>query len=231
MSTAIETKTTDLATIVDKIQPITAGTEFDMAGERLNEVIALKDEIDGTFKPITSAAFAAHKEAKKQHNKHLAEPLRLEGILRALRGNWVREREALAEANRRRIAEEARVKAEEEAKKKAEDEALDLAEALMEAGEEQQAEEVLEEPVKVAPVVTFDPPPLPRIPEQKGFKDKWEYTITDESALMTWLWNSYRGLLLVDESGIRKMVEHDKEDARRIPGINVTCRKVESVRR
>ena len=229
--TAIEQKTFALTTVIEGFGEITTAAGFDRAGEKLDEVIELKDEIDLTFDPIDAAAYAAHKEAKKQHNKHLEVPLRLEKILKGARGVWVQAREREAAAEAKAVADAEQKRREDEAKKRAEDEALAKAEALLEAGEEEKAEEVLVTEVVIAPVVTFDPPPLPRIPEQKGFRDNWDYTITSEPLLRAWLWDLYPGLLLIDKSGVRKMVKHLKEEARSIRGIEVTCRKIESVRR
>ena len=229
--TAIEQKTFALTTVIEGFGEIATREGFDRAGKKLDEVIALKDEIKSTFGPIVTKAHEAHKEALKQQKKHLEVPLRLETILKGARGVWVQAREREAEVAAKAVADAEQKRREDEAKKRAEDEALAKAEALLEAGEEEKAEEVLVTEVVIAPVVTFDPPPLPRIPEQKGFRDNWDYTITSEPLLRAWLWDLYPGLLSIDESGVRQMVKHLKEEARSIRGIEVTCRKVESVRR
>ena len=240
MITELETKTTNMMAVVAEMGRISTKVEFDKAGQWLRDVVALKDEIKATFDPIVKQTNDAHKEAISQRKKHLVVPEGLERALKARRGEYVQLQERAAEEERRRIEKEAREKAavlqaklDAEALAKAEDEALERAAVFLAEGEIEKADEAIEAPIEVAPVAPVVAPIVPRavIPEQKGFRDNWEYAITDERALKLWIWKTYPGLLKIDEAGMRVVVKELKAEARGIPGIEVTCRKIESVRR
>ena len=240
MNVPIEEKTTEMVVVVERLRQIATRGQFEEAGQRLREVVALKDEVNATFGPIVKKANDAHKEAISQRKKHLEVPERLEKLLKGARGEYVRGQELKAAEERRRLEAASREKAEAERKEReaearlqAEAAAAARAEVLRLEGDEAAAREALEAPIVVDVPEVVPIPVYTRtiVPEQKGFRDNWDYTITKEATLKAWLWDLYPGLLLIDESGVRTMVKHLKEEAGSIPGISVTCVKVESVRR
>lgn len=255
---ALENEVRDLQPSVDKFPKIQTQAEFAEAKIVLDKVVRIKDRVHAYWDPICTATNTAHKLATGTRKETLELPLKWETGLKEVRGDYVREQERKVTEERRRLEEEARKKAAEEqrrleaeARERAEEErrrreeearkeAEARAEILRLEGEAEKAREVLEAPVEIEPVP--EPEPIPVVvpapvftrtvvPETKGFRDNWEHAVTDEAALKVWLWEKYPGCLLVNKSCVTAIVKELKAEAESIPGITVTCRKVESVRR
>lgn len=180
---------------------------FANAGTFRDGLRAIEKEINDTFDGPIAAAFKAHK-AIVAAKKAYSEPL--EGALRLIKQKmigWTEEQE------RKRRIEQARLEA--QAKKRAEEEALELAAELEKAGLKEQAEEVITEPVRVAPVVA--PKTTPKI-EGFSYRSNWKFRISDADAIP-------RAYLIPDEKKIGEHVRSMKQ-ATNIAGIEVYEEKV-----
>lgn len=135
--------------------------DFLMAGEFLKGLKSLEKEIKATFDPVVKAAHEAHKAAKAARDRHYVPLKEAESIVKPKIGEYKDEQD--------RKAAEARRKAEDEARKKAEEEQLKEAEAAEKSGKKEEAEAIINEPVKVAPVVVKAPPKIKGVSMRKAY--------------------------------------------------------------
>lgn len=149
---------------------------------------AVLKEANEAFDPIIKKAHAAHKEAVAQKKKACAPLLEAENVVKRLMGDYAAEqerarREAEALARRKALAE-------------AERERLEQAAALEEAGRQEEAEALIEEPVQ-APAAVEDMPK----PKAEGISvsKRWEFRILDPAKVKP-------AYLIVDEKKVRKVV-------------------------
>ena len=181
------------------------------AGEVLTAIKDLRKQIDAAFDPIIQKAHAAHKEAISQKKKAEAPLVEAEGIIKPQIAAYEAEQERI------RRAEEARIRAE---LAKAEEEArLQAAIEAEAAGNKQEAEELLEEPVQVAPVVL--PKATPKL-EGVYTREDWDFVIEDESKIP-------RQFLQPNLVAIRGFVKSLKGNAN-IPGVKVFKKQIVSAR-
>ncbi len=182
------------------------------AGEMLTAVKGLLKEIDAAFDPICKRAHEAHKEALNQ-KKRAAEPLlEAERILKKGIADYQ------AELERQRREEEARLR--EEARRREEEARLAAAIAAEKEGEKALAEEILNEPVIPAVVVSAPPPPkLAGVSSRKV----WKFRIAD-AALVP------RQYMIPDTAAIGRVVAALGPRAS-IPGVEIYEETVIAARR
>lgn len=118
---------------------------FKSACEFREVIKAIQKEINEAFDPIISKAFASHKEACNQKKKAEAPLVEAKGIIEPNISQYLAEMERIRKKEEARLTEIAR-KAEEEAK-------LAEAAAFEAVGDKDVAEEIINEPIRVAPVV------------------------------------------------------------------------------
>lgn len=182
-------------------------------GTTLNRAATMMLEAKTRIKVIKDRFKDPKSDAKKAHQSicdlesELVEPYeRIEReILKPAMARFEEEQQ------KKRRDEEERLNA--EAKKKEEDARLKHAEELSKNGQSDLADQVLDEPVVVAPVV------LPRIETPAGisYRDVWKYRITNEHLVP-------RQYLSVDDKKISGIVRALKNEAK-IPGVEVYCEK------
>lgn len=183
-----------------RVITINDAESYERAGGILVRVKALRDKIDQVFDPIISAAFKAHKEAKSQKTK-VEEPLVVaEGWLKPQLARWKNEQE-----QKRREAEEAE---REKARKVAEDAQINKAVKLEQSGNIAAAEKVINQPVRVPPVVK--PSETPKI-GGVSFRQNWKARIVDDSLIP-------RAYMVPDMVKINAHVRSMKQ-ASNIPGV------------
>lgn len=234
---------------------ITSSEGLEQAAEMLRGIKDLRGEVNATFDPIVSKAFAAHREAtaaKKRAEGPLAEA---EQILRGqitgyqLEQERLRkeaERRARAEAEERsrqereRLAAEQR-RAEEEARKAAEDQKLaDALAAESEGAPPEEVEAILEAPVEVVPMVMpVSPAPVvapviaaaPRPAGISAPRENWSAEVDDLHALVTFVAANPGMLNLVQANtvALNQMARAQKQ-LLKIPGVRPKNNPTISVR-
>lgn len=193
------------------ISKITTHDEYAQAGSLLVQIKTMRKRIADVFGPIVQAAFAAHKVAKGKQTEAEA-PLDLaEGHLKRLICNYNEEQD--------RIRQEQQRQAEASARKAEEDRILSEAHAAEAAGDKEEAQAIIEQPVQ-APVVVVKST-TPKL-EGVSFRDNWTFQITDEKAIP-------REYLMVNEQAIRAVVKAMKGGTN-IPGIRAYNDRVVSGR-
>lgn len=144
--------------------------EYSAAGRELVRVANVRKGIVFAFKEAKAAAFDAHRKITKLEGDLLAYPTEAERLLKAAMGTFLREEDA-----RRRKAEaeeRARLMAAEQKRQDAE------AEALFDAGEHEEAVELISQPV-LAPVVELARPTAEGVTSRK----QWGYRINDPNRI------------------------------------------------
>lgn len=203
---AIETKTSSIVGQA-QAQAVTTPAEFEAAADLLLRVKECRKEIAATFGPIKAKQYDAWKECVAQEKRH-DEPLVLaESILKGKIADYSMEQE------RKRREEEARLQA--EANKKAEEEKLREAVALEAAGETEAAEQALDAPSYVAPVVV--PSSTPKV-TGISTRMEWDFQILDTAKVP-------EIFKVVDEKKIRAQVKSLGANCK-IPGVRVFQRPV-----
>ena len=167
-------------------------TTYQQAGEFLLRIKTVRKELDATFDPVIAKAFATHKEAIAQKQRH-EEPLELaEFVIKGRMVEYHAQQERI-KANEQRHAQDAATL----------QEALD-AEAR---GDPLAAEQALNGQGVVAVPAR---PPTPAV-EGVSFREMWSYEITDEGQLP-------REYLCVDHPKLRRVVQALKAETK-IPGV------------
>ena len=177
---------------------ITDAVSYTAAVEELRRDVALRRSIEEAFRPPKQFQDRAHKALCKLENDLLAFPKEGERIIKAEVGRWE------DEERRRRDQEQARISA--ELLKLEEDERLEQAEALSDAGHQEAAEALLDQPI-VAPVVEI----RHEKPAGISTRGKWTFRILDEKAIA-------RAYLTPDEKKIRQVVTALGPDAVEVVG-------------
>jgi len=190
----------------------------------VNGIGALTKIIVADFAGPKSAAHAAHKAVLAQEQAHLERLGQPDMIVRGKLSVWEGEKRRLQAEVERKAREEAnRINAEllrqaEERERVAAEERQFVAAAAAEAvGDTAKAEELLNAPVEVGPVVVPEVvvPVLsaPRVAGAGAMVTVWKFEITDAQAIP-------RQYLMVNESAIGKVVQALK-DQTNIPGVRV----------
>ena len=176
---------------------------YRQAGGFLLRIKVVRQELNATFDPVIAKAYATHKEAIAQKQRH-EEPLALaESVIKG----------RLAEYH----AQQEQIKAEEQHQAQ---EAATLQEALdAEArGDTLAAEQALNGQGVVAVLAI---PPTPAV-EGISFRETWGYEITDEGQIP-------REYLCVDHTKLRRVVQALKADTK-IPGVRAIQQQTVAVR-
>lgn len=169
---------------------VTDAASYEVAAEFLKAVKGLAKKVDETFDPIIKKQHEAHKEAITQKKRH-AEPLeKIEKLVKDKMTTWWKENERL------RAIEQAKLEAAE--KKRLEDEALNMAGSLEAQGENEEANNVLQNAIDTRPVVesTIEQPKVAGVSMRKVLK----YRIIDATAVK-------RDFLIPDDKAITKIVQ------------------------
>ena len=138
------------------------------------DIRALRKQVSDTFTPIIQKAHAAHREALDR-KAAVDAPLEVaEKTVKKAMNAWDEEQERIRQAEQRRLQEEAR-KREEEAR-------LQAAIEAEKEGAKEEAEEILNKPVYVPPIIVEKQTPKP----QGGpvFRTVWKHQVTDLMALV-----------------------------------------------
>ena len=162
-----------------KAMVIKTADDCTRADEIRKQIKGVRARVKEFLGPIVEAAHKAHKLAKERFNQ-LDEPLvEVDRILGDRIGSWVREQ--------RRIEEEARIKAQLEAQKAAIEAAQELrveqANNLAAAGEVEEAAELIEAPIEVAPVKVVVESAVPKI-DGRTIRDKYRAEVYDLKKLV-----------------------------------------------
>ena len=143
------------------------------ASKLWQDIRALRAKVKESFDPIIQKAHAAHRAALDSKAKVDA-PLEVaEKTVKKAMNAWDEEQERIRQEEQRRLQEEAR-KREEEAR-------LAAAIEAEQAGAKEEAEQILEEPVPVAPVIV--PKATPKVAGGPVFQTRWFASVVDIKAL------------------------------------------------
>ena len=177
----------------------------------LKDIKSVQDEINEAFDPIIQAQHQAHKKSLETKRKYSLPLLKAEGIVKEKIKDYHLEQERI------RREEEARLYR--EAKKAEEERLLQMAMQAEKAGDTEEAEAILKNPVN-APVIS-----LSSKTKGKGisYREVWKFRIKNVDLIP----NTYK---VVDERKIGAVVRALK-DKTNIPGIEVYCDNSVAVRR
>lgn len=143
------------------------------AGELWNNIRELRKKVKDSFDPIIKKAHEAHREALDRKAAVDAPLDAAERTVKKAMNAWDEEQERIRREEERRLQEEAR-KREEEAR-------LQAAIEAEQAGAKEEAEQILAEPVPVAPVIV--PKATPKVAGGPVFQTRWFASVTDIKAL------------------------------------------------
>ena len=181
---------------------ITEPADSAVADQMLLDVSRYETRVALTFKPMKQRTHEAHKEVCDTEKKLLAPAKQAKAILKQKIGDYADEQERLQRIEADRI----RAESEKQAREEAEAERERLAEAAADADDEEAFEEILEQPLEVAPVAP--PPVAPAVPKTKGVTHSkvWTFEVTDPKKIP-------REYLMIDKVKIARVVKALKEDA------------------
>jgi len=168
---------TEALTIIQKATglQVVDSESYRSAGSLWQDIKAMKDQVNESFRPIIEKAHAAHKEALAQKAK-IFDPLDNAGrAVKAAMEKYDREQEAIRQAERRRI--EAEMRAAEEERR------LQAAIAAENSGRQEQAEKILDIPISISVPKTELPPSAPKMEGGPVYRTVWKVEVTDESIL------------------------------------------------
>lgn len=217
---SIERETSEIVTRARELV-VVDDASYKAAGEQLQVVKRLRNEVAATFGPMKKKAHEAHKEILAQEKKHDDPLIAAERVLK---------QEKIAPFLDRREQEERAERARLEAEARQRDEDARLAEAanLEAAGEREAAERVLDEPAMAPPA-----PTLPPKPKATGVSTRKAYVV-EVVDLMALVRDVAAGkapinVLVPNESALRKMADALKGD---LPyaGVKVTQKRIVSGR-
>jgi transcription elongation GreA/GreB family factor len=168
----VSVNTTDLVTRASAIERIESAEQLEIAAEIKKNLTSLKKKIESDFAPTKDAINAAKNALMAQIHGYLDPIDNAIARLQTLGNTYLREEE------RKRIEEQRRKQ--EEERKRLEAERLEEAAMLEAMGENETAEQLISEPVEVAPIPTMaPPPPVAGVAQVRT----WTYEITDRKAL------------------------------------------------
>ena len=179
---------------------VTSNETYQTAGNMLIQIKGLRKKIGEVFRPMKAAAVKAHKAVLEQERIADAPLVKAENIIKPALAKWDYDQE--------QIRRQAEIKAQAAAKEAEDKRKLDEAVALEQAGDKEAADEVMDEPVYVPPVIVAK-----TVPKVAGmhFTKRWVFEVTDVSKVP-------RQYLSINEKAIRKVVEGLK-GATQIPGV------------
>jgi len=143
------------------------------ASKLWQDIRAIRAQVKESFDPIIKRAHEVHREALDRKAKVDAPLEMAEKTVKKAMNAWDEEQERIRREEERRLQDEAR-KREEEAR-------LAAAIEAEQAGAKEEAEQILEQPVYVAPVVV--PKATPKVAGGPVFQTRWFASVTDIKAL------------------------------------------------
>ena len=220
---AIETGRAGLLAVAEALVVDSSESERE-AWAVVNAIGALQKAIEADFSPAQKATHGAWKAVVAQKKGHLDALVEPDRVVRAKLSEWEAEKRRRHEEAQRKAREEAqraeaelRRQAQERAQAEAEERQLEKAVEAEAAGDQAQAEELLEAPVEAEPIVepTLSVPTMaaPKVEGAGAMVETWHFDITDPQAVP-------REYLTVNEKAIGKVVQALK-GAASIPGVRV----------
>lgn len=214
----IEAETTSL-TMTEQAKAITIANpdQYVSASELWKNIRAMREKVGSSFDPLIKHAHALHK-ATLAKKAEIDAPLEVaEKTVKKAMNAWDEEQERIRQEEQRRLQEEAR-KREEEAR-------LAAAIEAEQAGAKEEAEQILEEPVYVAPVVVQKQ--TPKVQGGPVFRTVWKHQVTDLKALVQAVAAGKAPLqaLKADDVFLGQQARSLK-DALRIPGVKTYSERV-----
>jgi len=197
--TEVETKLVELLPIVDSLAVYDAPS-YEAAAAFLVVARQRRKEIDAAFEPSITAAYSAHKKIvalKRQATEKLD-----------TFESTVKKRMVDFQISQRRIAQAKEEELKATLKSRAEDEQLAVAMELDNAGETEQAHEILSQEVSIPSIVV-----APEIPKSEGISMRkvWKFRVDDPEAVP-------RDFLCLDEKKLGAYARAMKEMAK-VPGV------------
>ena len=171
---------------------------YEGAVDELRRVVNLKKQIVAAFERPKKLAFEAHRAITKLEGDLLTFPVGAEAVIKREIGRWE------DVERRRREQEQARIS--EDLRRREEDERLEQAEALSDAGHQEAAEALLDQPI-VAPVVEI----RHEKPAGISTRGKWTWRALDDSKIN-------RPFLMRDDKKINQTVAAMGPDAVEVVG-------------
>jgi hypothetical protein len=187
---------------------------FKAACEFREAIKGIQREIDNAFNPIITKAHQAHKEAIAQKTKAETPLKQALGIVQPEVTRYLSEQEDLRRKEEFRLREIAR-KAEEEAK-------LAEAAAYEAAGDKTTAEEIINEPIRVASVVL----PKANLNSVIYMRETWSAEVVDMKALVQAIANGTVPLLAVEANmTVLNAQARTLKDGLNWPGVRAVMKK------
>lgn len=192
-----------------------------IAADILKEIVSARGKVAQAFDDLIKDAYSHHRKLIARKNHYDAPLLSAEVKLKAARIAFIQEQE------RKRREEELRLQ--EITRKQEEERRLDEAVALENAGMQEEAQRVIDEPQHQIAIVL--PPPVPRV-EGISHRDNWSAEVTDVMALIKAVAAGEAPILAITPN-----MKFLNEQARsyknllKIPGVKAVSTPIESVKR
>jgi len=205
-TTEVDTRAKEALSLATEIT-IRDNETYETACAFLKSLKAIEKEIADTFDEPIKRAFEAHKSILGAKGRHMEPIQQAERVVKPKIATYLQEQERIRRDEERRLQEEAR--------KRAEEEALAEAAELEAEGETEAAEQLISEPIRVAPVIV--PKMVPKV-TGVAMKENWRFRVTDANKIP-------REYLKIDEIKIGQIVRALK-DKTKIPGIEAYPEKL-----
>jgi hypothetical protein len=196
---------------------ITDVGSYVMAGDLFSQIKAIRAKVSESFDPIIKKAHDAHKEALLRKSI-VDKPLEVaERFVKGRMSDWDLEQENL------RKAKEAILQA--EARKREEEDRLQAAIEAEQAGAKEEAEEIINEPSYVAPVIV--PKAVPKVVGGPVFQTRWSHEVTDLMALVKAVAAGLAPIQAIQANDVfLGQQARSLKDAMRIPGVKSYSKRV-----
>ncbi|MEN6440511.1 MAG: hypothetical protein ABFD97_18205 [Syntrophobacter sp.] len=155
------------------LPPIKTADEYLQVNDLWKAGKAILDEVSEAYDDLIKSAHKLHKDAIAKKAKYYDPADKAVRAAKALMSTYDAEQERIRQAEQRRLQEEAR--------KREEESRLAAAIEAEQAGAAEEAEEIINEPVYVAPVVV--PKATPKVAGGPVFQTRWFASVVDIKAL------------------------------------------------
>ncbi len=202
---------------VKSLPPIKTPEEYLAVGELWKQGKALLEEIKEGYDDLIQAAHKLHKDTIAKRDRYYVPTEEGVKAAKQLMSVYDEEQERIQREEKARLAEIAR-KAEEERR-------LQEALAAENAGEKEEAEEILQEPVHIAPVIV--PKVVPKIKGGPSFRRVWAAEVRDIKALCRAIaeGKASPNLVTPNMAALNKLATALKETMN-VPGVRAYSRRV-----
>lgn len=202
---------------VKSLPPIKTPEEYLAVGELWKQGKALLEEIKEGYDDLIQAAHKLHKDTIAKRDRYYVPTEEGVKAAKQLMSVYDEEQERIQREEKARLAEIAR-KAEEERR-------LQEALAAEASGEKEEAEEILQEPVHIAPVVV--PKVVPKIKGGPSFRVVWAAEVRDIKALCRAIveGKASPNLVVPNMAALNKLAVALK-DTMNVPGVRAYSRRV-----